>query len=265
MTKLATWNVNSLKVRLAQVLDWLSASETDILAIQETKVIDADFPIEPFKELGYHVHFCGQKTYNGVAIISRHPLSDILTEIPNYQDPQRRFLAATIGDLRIINVYVPNGAYVESDKYFYKLEWLQKLTLFLKEECTRFPKLALVGDFNIAPEDIDVYDPKAWEGSVLVSPKEREAFAELLSLSLHDSFRLFPQKEQSYSWWDYRAGSFRRNFGLRIDHILLSSTLSKDCVSVVIDKEPRRHERPSDHSPVLCTLTGAVKQLHTAG
>lgn len=254
MIKLATWNVNSLKVRLPQVLDWLSTSEVDILAIQETKIVDTDFPLQVFKDLGYFVSYSGQKTYNGVAIISRRPQEAVLTAIPNFNDPQRRFLAVTIAGLRLINIYVPNGSLVDSDKYAYKLHWLEQLTQFLNQERQRFPHIALVGDFNIAPEDRDVHDPKAWEGSVLVSPRERQAFTEILKIELHDSFRHFPQEGNCYTWWDYRAGSFRRNWGLRIDHILLSTPLLNFCHSVLIDKEVRKNERPSDHSPVICTL-----------
>lgn len=255
MYKLATWNVNSLKVRLEQVLNWLNTTGVNVLALQETKMIDADFPAAVFKDLGYFVHYIGQKTYNGVAIISRKPQTDVLTELPDFLDPQRRLLAVTIDDIRFINVYVPNGALVGSEKYTYKLQWLEKLTQFVAQQLTRHPKLVIMGDFNIAPEDIDVHDPAEWEGSVLVSPLERQAFINLLNLNLKDSFRLFPQQEQSFSWWDYRAASFRRNRGLRIDHILLSADLITHCAHVEIDVNPRGHERPSDHTPVVCSLS----------
>lgn len=254
MLKLASWNVNSLKVRLDQVLAWLESSQVDILGLQEIKMTDDQFPIEAFVERGYHVVFAGQKTYNGVAIISRQPIQDIVTDVADFADPQRRIMAATIGDIRFINLYVPNGAAVGSDKYDYKLTWLPHVTAFIKQELIKHPRLAVVGDFNIAPEDCDVHDPKEWEGCVLVSPLERQAFKNLLALGLHDSFRKFPQEDQLFSWWDYRAAGFRRNRGLRIDHILLSDALHKDCLVSAIDKEPRKAERPSDHAPVWVEL-----------
>ncbi|MDI9818453.1 MULTISPECIES: exodeoxyribonuclease III [unclassified Legionella] len=254
MLKLASWNVNSLKVRLEQVLNWLESSATDILAVQETKLVDEHFPKNVFAELGYHVAYTGQKTYNGVAIISRHPLTEVIGEVPGYADPQRRVLAATVADLRLINLYVPNGSELSSEKYLYKLAWLEKVTAFIKQQMMLYPKLAVVGDFNIAPEDRDVHDPLEWQDCVLVSPAERQAFTDLLALGLADSFRNFPQEEQSFSWWDYRAGGFRRNRGLRIDHILLSESLNCICNSSQIDKVPRKWERPSDHAPVWVEL-----------
>lgn len=254
MIKLASWNVNSLKVRLEQVLAWLDSSQVDILALQETKVTDDQFPIEAFTSRGFHVVFAGQKTYNGVAIISRQPIQDVVTDVPHLLDPQRRILAATVGDIRVINVYVPNGAAVGTDKYDYKLTWLPHVTAFIKQQLTQYPRLAVVGDFNIAPDDRDVHDPLEWEGCVLVSPLERQAFTNMLALGLHDSFRHFTQDEHLFSWWDYRAAGFRRNRGLRIDHILLSDALIKDCLVSAIDTEPRRAERPSDHAPVLVQL-----------
>jgi len=252
--KLASWNVNSLKVRLEQVLDWLESSKVDILALQEIKMTDDQFPIEAFTTKGFHVVFSGQKTYNGVAIISRQPIQDVVTDVPNLDDPQRRILAVTIDDIRLINLYVPNGAEVGSDKYNYKLSWLPHVTSFIQQQLTQYPRIAVVGDFNIAPEDRDVHDPKEWEGSVLVSSLERQAFTTLLALGLHDSFRNFKQDEQLFSWWDYRAAGFRRNRGLRIDHILLSDALNKNCLVSAIDKEPRKAERPSDHAPVWVEL-----------
>lgn len=254
MLKLASWNVNSLKVRLEQVLAWFESSQIDILALQEIKMTDDKFPAEAFLAKGLHVVFSGQPTYNGVAIISRQPIQDVVTDVPDYLDPQRRIMAATIGDIRVINLYVPNGAEVGSDKYGYKLTWLPKITAFIKQQLTQYARVAVVGDFNIAPDDRDVHDPQAWEGCVLVSPPERQAFTELLALGLHDSFRNFVQDEQVFSWWDYRAAGFRRNRGLRIDHILLSTALNKDCLASSIDKEPRRAERPSDHAPVWVEL-----------
>lgn len=250
MLKLASWNVNSLKVRLDQVLSWLETTNTDILALQETKLIDSAFPKEVFQERGYHVSYAGQKTYNGVAMISKYPMCDVVVDMPEFDDPQRRVLAVSIGDLRVINFYVPNGSAVDSDKYHYKLNWLNQAHTFIAQELQRYPRLAVVGDFNIAPEDCDVHDPKAWLGCVHVSPLEREAFANLLTLGLTDSFRMFNQAEQSYSWWDYRQAAFRRNMGLRIDHILLSESLKKECIESGIDKSPRSSDRPSDHAPI---------------
>lgn len=255
MLKLASWNVNSLKVRLEQVLQWLDSTQVDILALQETKLIDEQFPVQIFQERGFHVVFSGQKTYNGVAIISKHPIQDVVTDIPELVDPQRRIVAATIAGIRLINLYIPNGAAVGTDKYEYKLMWLEKVTAFLKQQLSCYPNLSVVGDFNIAPEDRDVHSPEEWNGSVLVSPQERQAFAAWIALGLKDSFRNFDQDAQLFSWWDYRAGSFRRNRGLRIDHILLSEALNAKCIESCIDVEPRRAERPSDHAPVWVTLS----------
>jgi len=252
--KLASWNVNSLKIRLDQVLEWLETSQMDVLALQETKLIDENFPVSAFAERGFHYVYSGQKTYNGVAIISKHPITDVLTDIPELDDPQRRILAATINGVRLINLYVPNGSTPTSDKYQYKLNWLEKVNYFIKNQLDTHAKLAVVGDFNIAPEDRDVHDPIEWEGCVLVSPPERQAFAEMLGLGLYDSFRNFPQEENVFSWWDYRAAGFRRNRGLRIDHVLLSHELNAVCRDSKIDKEPRKSERPSDHAPVWVEL-----------
>lgn len=257
--KLASWNVNSLKVRLEQVLQWLDASQVDILALQETKLSDDQFPEQVFRERGFHVVFSGQKTYNGVAIISKYPIEEVLTDIPDLIDPQRRILAATIAGIRLINLYVPNGAEVGSDKYAYKLMWLEKVTAFIKTQLKRYPQLAVLGDFNIAPEDKDVHDPVAWDGSVLVSPAERRAFVEMIALGLKDSFRKFTQEGTVFSWWDYRAAAFRRNLGLRIDHILLSDALHARCIESTIDIEPRRSERPSDHAPVWVKIAPKLK------
>ncbi len=248
--KLVTWNVNSLKVRLPQVLDWLAAHQPDVLCLQETKLEDVNFPAAEISAAGYQTVFSGQKTYNGVALLSKTPVSEVATAIPGFADEQKRVLAATIAGVRIINLYVPNGQSVDSDKYQYKLGWLQALTDWLADELARYPGLALLGDFNIAPDERDVHDPKAWEGQVLFSLPEREAFRRLVDLGLADSFRLFEQPEKIYSWWDYRMNAFRRNMGLRIDHILLSPALAETCKSCTIDKEARKAERPSDHAPV---------------
>lgn len=252
--KLATWNVNSLKVRLPHLLDWLAATQTDVVCLQETKLEDAKFPVAEIEAAGYHVAYSGQKTYNGVAIVSRLPLTDIQAGIPGFVDEQKRVLSACIGDIRVVCVYIPNGQSLDSDKYVYKLAWLDALHAWLQDELTHHPRLALLGDYNIAPEDRDVHDPAAWAGNILVSEPEREHFRDLLNLGLTDAYRLFEQAEQSFSWWDYRAAGFRRNLGLRIDHILLSSPLAAACTAAEIDKAPRRLERPSDHTPVVVTL-----------
>jgi exodeoxyribonuclease-3 len=252
--KLATWNVNSLKVRLPHVLAWLAAHEPDVLCLQETKLEDHNFPIGEIEKAGYQSTFAGQKTYNGVAILSHEPATDVQVNIPDFDDPQKRVLAATIGGVRTICAYVPNGETTGSDKYRYKLKWLQHLTAWLKSELAAHPRLALLGDYNIAPEDRDVYDPKLWEGQVLFSEPERAAFRRMLELGLSDSFRLFEQPEKSYTWWDYRMNSFKRKLGLRIDHILLSDVLARACRACTIDKEARARERPSDHAPVMAEL-----------
>jgi exodeoxyribonuclease-3 len=250
--KLATWNVNSLKVRLPHLLEWLALNSVDVVCLQETKSEDKNFPEEEIRQAGYHVVFSGQKTYNGVAILSREPVSDVQCGIPNFEDEQKRVIAATLNGVRIVCVYIPNGQEVGSDKYNYKLKWLAALNKYLKDDLAKYPKLALLGDYNIAPDDRDVYDPVAWQGNVLVSEPERDAFKALLLLGLRDSFRLFDQAEKSYSWWDYRMMAFRRNMGLRIDHILISPALQ--CTSCVIDKAPRKLERPSDHTIVVAEV-----------
>ena len=249
--KIATWNVNSLRVRLAHVINWLSSSCVHCLAVQETKVMDEEFPVDAFKEVGYEVVFTGQKTYNGVALIAPQVFEDVLIETPFIDNNQRRVISATINGIRVVNVYVPNGAALDSDKYPYKLTWLENLKHYLKEQMAVYDKIIVLGDFNIAPADCDVYDPKAWEGHVLVSPAEREAFETLLALGFKDSFRLHTEEEGCFSWWDYRAAAFRRDRGLRIDHILISDALTKHCTACTIDKEPRTWERPSDHTPVV--------------
>lgn len=251
MLKIATWNVNSLRVRLPHVLEWLTEHQPDVLALQELKLEDKDFPINAFTELNYHSAFVGQKTYNGVALLSRMPGENIEQVLPGAQDPQKRLLAATFNQVRVINVYVPNGEAVSSIKYTYKLNWLEYLKKYIHEQLKQYHKLILLGDFNIAPENEDVYDPRVWEGQVLFSEPERKALQELISVGLQDTFRLFEQPEKSYTWWDYRAAAFRRNMGLRIDHILASTKIAVDCKSCQIDKAPRKLERPSDHAPVV--------------
>jgi exodeoxyribonuclease-3 len=249
MTVVATWNVNSLRVRLPQLVQWLQANPVDLIALQETKLIDADFPRQELESLGFAVACSGQKTYNGVAILARRPLLDVVTDMPGYGDPQRRLLAATVDGVRIVNVYVPNGQTVDSDKYRYKLEWLAALEVFIDDELARHPRLVLLGDFNVAPEDRDVHDPTAWIGSVLVSPAERAALARLTARGLSDCFRRFAQPDQTFSWWDYRQAAYRRNAGLRIDLIFASPAMAAACAFSRIDREPRAWERPSDHAP----------------
>ncbi len=252
--KIATWNVNSLKVRLPQVLDWLAVNQPDVLCLQETKLEDVNFPLVEINAAGYAAAFSGQKTYNGVAILSRQPPIEIAPGIPGFADEQKRVLAATFDDVRVVCVYVPNGQSVDSEKFTYKLRWLEALTRWLEEEIRRYPDLVLLGDFNIAPDDRDVHDPGAWAGQVLCSTAEREAFRRLEALGLKDGFRLFQQAEKVYSWWDYRMNAFRRNRGLRIDHILLGEALAQRCVSCVVDKTTRALERPSDHAPVIAVI-----------
>lgn len=252
--KLASWNVNSLKIRLPQLLEWLAASQPDVVCLQETKLEDHNFPREEIEAVGYEAAFFGQKTYNGVALLSRHGLNAITLGNPHFEDEQKRLIAATVGTTRVICAYMPNGQAVGSDKYHYKLNWLQALTDWLREELAAHPQLALAGDFNIAPEDRDVHNPAAWAGQILCSDAERAAFKRMLSLGLKDSFRLFDQPEKAYSWWDYRMLGFQKNNGLRIDHILLSRPLAERCVAAGIDREMRKRERPSDHAPVTAEL-----------
>lgn len=252
--KLAAWNVNSLKVRLPQLLDFLATRQPDAVCLQETKLTDDAFPVAELEAAGYHAVFAGQKTYNGVAILSRSTPFDVQTGIPGFDDAQQRVIAATVEGVRLVCVYCPNGQSLDSDKYAYKLAWFDALIAWLKDELARHPKLAVLGDYNVAPEDRDVHDPQAWQGSVLVSEPEREKFRALLALGLVDSFRLFEQPEKSFSWWDYRMMGFRRNHGLRIDHILLSAPLATVCTAASIDRDMRRLERPSDHAPVLAEL-----------
>ena len=252
--KIATWNVNSLKVRLPQVLDWLGAQRPDVLCLQETKLEDKAFPLAEIEAAGYHAAFSGQKTYNGVAILSRTMPQNVERGIAGLDDAQQRVISATIADVRIVCAYVPNGQSVGSDKYDYKLRWLSALTTWLAGELERHPRLALLGDYNIAPEDRDVHDPELWTDQVLCSEAERAAFRRLLGLGFADAYRRFEQAEKSFTWWDYRMMAFRRNRGLRIDLILLSPQLANVCQSCTIDRETRKAERPSDHAPVIAEL-----------
>jgi exodeoxyribonuclease III len=253
--RIATWNVNSLRVRLPQLLEWLGSWAPDVVALQETKLVDDAFPAAELLAAGYQSACSGQKTYNGVAILARTEPGSVIRDIPGYDDPQRRVLAATVGGgLRVINLYVPNGQSVGSDKFLYKLGWLRAVRHWLRQELASHVRVLVLGDFNIAPEDRDVHDPAAWVGSVHVSAEEREALQALLSLGLIDVFRKFEQPPRSYSWWDYRAGAFQRNNGLRIDLLLASAPLAERCHACTIDREPRRAERASDHTPVIGTF-----------
>jgi exodeoxyribonuclease III len=255
--KLATWNVNSIRVRLPQVLAWMKQEAPDVLCLQETKITDEEFPAAAFHDAGYHAVYAGQKTYNGVATLSRAPAADVVASLPGADGEQKRLLAATVEGVRVVNAYVPNGEAVGSDKFAYKLSWLAALEKYLTGEMKAHPRLALVGDYNIAPEERDVHDPQLWQGRVLFSDPERAAFRRLIERGLVDVFRRFDQPEMSFSWWDYRAAGFRRNHGLRIDHILCSAVLAAQCRACSIDVEPRRHERPSDHAPVIARFDAA--------
>jgi exodeoxyribonuclease-3 len=256
--RLATWNVNSLRIRLPHLLDWLASAKPDAMCLQETKTEDVNFPVDALRAAGYHSVFCGQKSYNGVAILARSPLSEVQHGIPNFADDPKRIIGATVnapsGPLRIVSVYAPNGQSPESEKYVYKLKWYEALAAWMKDELPRQPRTALLGDFNVAPEDRDVHNPKRWEGQIHVSEPERAAFRRILELGFADAFRLFEQPEKEFSWWDYRLMAFPRGWGLRIDEILLSPALAKACTSCRIDKAPRELERPSDHAPVLAEL-----------
>jgi exodeoxyribonuclease III len=252
--KLATWNVNSLAVRLPQVLDWLAANPVDALVLQETKLTDDKFPQAELAAAGWQLQWFGQKTYNGVALLSRHPAEAVVKNIPGFDDEQARVIAGTVDGVRTIGAYFPNGQAPDSDKFVYKMRWLTALRAWVQAELAVHPQLVLMGDFNIAPEDRDVYDPVAWAGQIHCTPEERAHFQGLVGLGLVDAFRLFEQPAKSWSWWDYRNLAFRKNQGLRIDHILVSTALKDRAAGCVIDKLPRKNERPSDHAPVVVEL-----------
>ena len=252
--RLATWNVNSLKVRLPHLLDWLREAEPDVVCLQEIKTENPGFPAAELQAAGYQAAFSGQKAYNGVAILSRAPAADVQTGIPGFEDAAKRVIAATVAGVRVVCIYAPNGQALDSDQYHYKLRWYAALSAWLAQDLRVHPQLALLGDFNIAPEDRDVHNPKRWEGQIHVSEPERAAFRRLLDAGFKDAFRLFPQAEKEFSWWDYRLMAFQRGWGLRIDEILLSEALAQRCVASSIDKGPRGRERPSDHTPVIADL-----------
>jgi exodeoxyribonuclease III len=253
--KLATWNVNSLAVRLPQLLDWLAANPVDAIVLQETKLTDDKFPVAEIEAAGYAVQFHGQKTYNGVALLSRSSAQDPVKNIPGFGDEQARVIAGTVDGVRVIGSYFPNGQAPDSEKFVYKMRWQDALHDFVQHELARHPELVLMGDFNVAPEDRDVYDPVAWAGQIHCTPEERAQFQRLIALGLVDAFRLFEQPPKSWSWWDYRNLAFRKNQGLRIDHILVSEALRSRVLTCSIDKLPRKNERPSDHAPVVVELS----------
>jgi exodeoxyribonuclease-3 len=242
-------------VRLAYLLDWLRAQQPDVMCLQETKTEDANFPLAELQAAGYQAVYCGQKAYNGVAILAKSALTDIQHSIPNFVDDPKRVIAATVGDVRVLCLYAPNGEAPGTDKYAYKLRWYEALTSWLREELPQRPRLVVLGDLNVAPEPRDVHNPKRWEGKIHFSEPERAAFRAVLSAGLADAFRLFPQPEKQFTWWDYRLRAFERGWGLRIDHILLSPQLAPKCTACTIDMEPRKRERPSDHAPVIAELT----------
>lgn len=252
--QLATWNVNSLAVRLPHLLAWLAEHPVDAIVLQETKLVDEKFPRAEIEAAGYHVQCFGQRTYNGVALLSRAEAADVVRNIPGFEDEQARVIAGSLGPLRVIGAYFPNGQAPDSDKFAYKMRWLDALHDWVRAELAAHPDLVLMGDFNIAPEDRDVYDPVAWAGQIHCTPEERAQFGRLVDLGLLDAFRLFEQPPKSWSWWDYRNLAFRKNQGLRIDHVLASAALKPRIRACAIDKAPRKLERPSDHAPVVVTL-----------
>jgi exodeoxyribonuclease-3 len=255
--RITSWNVNSLKARIEHLERYLAESQPDVIALQETKLVDESFPHERIDALGYvHRAVSGQKTYNGVALLSKHPLEDVALGIAGHEDPQRRVIAATVNGIRIVNLYVVNGEAVGSEKFRYKLEWMDRVRKYLAEELERWPKMVVLGDFNVAPEDRDVYKPERWHEKILCSTPEREKLRGFLDLGFHDSFRLFVDEPGHHSWWDYRLLAFQRGWGLRIDLVLVSDALKKSCKAVGIDREPRTWERPSDHTPVWVELKG---------
>ena len=252
--KIATWNVNSLQIRIEQVMDWLQLSSCDILCLQETKLTDDNFPVDVIQAAGYYVVYSGQKTYNGVAIIARQPIIDVVTDVPGLDDSQRRIICITVGDIRILNLYVVNGKEVGSDKYNYKLNWLERVTDYIADQQYKYKNFVVVGDFNIAPEDRDVYNAVSWRDKIFCSKAERAYLQKIINLGFTEVFRMFDQKANSFSWWDYRFGRFEKNMGLRIDLIFTTESMTKQCISCVIDSQPRQLVRPSDHAPVVAVF-----------
>ena len=255
--KIATWNINSLNVRLPQVLDWLTTNPVDVLALQELKLTDDKFPFDAFTQAGYSAQCFGQKTYNGVALLTRTPATHVVRNIPGFDDDMARVISADVGELRVVGAYFPNGQEPGSDKFEYKMAWLKGLRDWLRQELVAHPKLVLMGDYNITFDDADVWDPVGLKDTIHCTEEERYQLRALIALGLHDAFRLFEQPEKSYSWWDYRDFAFRRNRGLRIDHILVSDVLKPLVTACTIDKAPRKNERPSDHAPVIVELQAA--------
>jgi exodeoxyribonuclease-3 len=253
--KIVTWNVNSLKVRLHHVLRWLEENNPDIVGLQETKTIDANFPEAEIREAGYEVIFSGQKTYNGVALLSKTPATDVVTELPGFADEQRRVMAATVGDIRIINLYVPNGEALDSPKFEYKTGWIAGLKEYLSEQIASYPKLVMMGDFNITATSDDVHDPEKLDGHIHCSELEREWLQEIIDMGVTDTYRMFEQEPKSFSWWDYRGGSFWKNRGLRIDYVFASDEMKQRCTGCKIDKRERQFKQPSDHAPVMAEFS----------
>ena len=260
--KIATWNVNSLNVRLPQVLAWLAAqpadAPVDVLALQELKLTDDKFPAAAFTAAGYHAQWFGQKTYNGVALLSRSPASDVVKNIPGFEDDMARVITATVDGVRVIGAYFPNGQAPDSDKFVYKMRWLTALRDWVRAELVTHPQLVLLGDYNITFDDLDVWDPVGLAGTIHCTDEERTHLRALIDLGLHDSFRLFEQPPRSYSWWDYRMLGFQKNRGMRIDHILVSEALRSRVSACAIDRAPRKNPQPSDHAPVVVTMDASV-------
>ncbi len=252
--QLATWNVNSLNVRLPQVLDWLTAHPVDVLALQELKLTDDKFPAQAFADIGYHAQWFGQKTYNGVALLSKTPATDVIKNIPGFADEQSRVVCGTVDGVRVIGAYFPNGQEPGSDKFAYKMRWLDALREWVRAEMAAHPQLVLMGDYNITFDDLDVWDPEGMRETIHCTTEERTQLQALIGLGLHDAVRLFPQPEKNYSWWDYRDFAFRRKRGLRIDHILITDALKARASACAVDPAPRKNERPSDHAPVVLSL-----------
>ncbi len=255
--KIAAWTVNSIRVRLPHVLAWLAQHQPLVLCLQELKCEASAFPFAEIEAAGYYAAVAGQKAYNGVALISKEPALDVVVGIPGFNDEQQRVIAGTCAGVRVISVYCPNGESLTSEKYAYKLRWYAALHDYLKAELKQHTELLVAGDYNIAPEDRDVYDPVAWKGEVLCSDAERAVFSQLLQLGLVDSFRLFAQEDKIYSWWHYRVNAFKRNMGLRIDHLLISTALSQRCTASGVDRAPRALERPSDHAPIFAEFSAS--------